>query len=139
MNKNLFISTGVKDGVLAIHDMRTHQPVKKERVHQGAINFLDTSLSSFIVTGSADKTVKKFDIISGFKQMASMPTTDAVFCGKIINNNLAITGCGDGNILAFDLDKDQCIYGYGADQMGAVHCMAVTEDMSSLITGGDSG
>ena len=139
MNKNIFISTGGKDGVLAIHDMRTHQPVKKERVHQGAINFLDSSLSSFIITGSADKTVKKFDIISGFKQMASMPTTDAVFCGKLINNNLAIAGCGDGNILAFDLDKDQCIYGYGADPMGAVHCMAPTEDMSALLTGGDSG
>jgi len=104
MSNNLFISTGVKDGVMAIHDMRTHQPIKKERVHGGAINFLDTSLSSFIITGSADKTVKKFDIISGFKQRASMPATDAVFCGKVIKENLAIVGCGDGNILAFDLD-----------------------------------
>jgi WD40 repeat protein len=66
-SKNIFISTGVKDGVLAIHDMRTHQLVKKERVHGGSINMLDTSLSSFIVTGSADKTLKKFDVISGFK------------------------------------------------------------------------
>jgi len=64
---------------------------------------LETSLSSFIVTGSADKTVKKFDIINGFKPLAVMKTTDAVFCGKIIQN-LAIAGCGDGNILAFDLD-----------------------------------
>lgn len=32
-----------------------------------------------------------------------MTTTDAVFCGKVIEN-LAICGCGDGNILAFDLD-----------------------------------
>ena len=100
---------------------------------------LDTSLSSFIVTGSADKTLKKFDVISGFKQAASMTTTDAVFCGKIIQNNLAITGCGDGNILAFNLDTNECLYGYGADQMGAVHCMAPTEDFSGLVTGGDSG
>lgn len=64
---------------------------------------LETSLSSFIVTGSADKTVKKFDIISGFKPLAVMSTTDAVFCGKVLKN-LAITGCGDGNIIAFDLD-----------------------------------
>jgi len=61
-------------------------------------------LSSLIITGSADKTLKKFDIISGFKQMASMNATDAIFCGKVVNNNLAIAGCGDGNILAFDLD-----------------------------------
>ena len=45
---------------------------------------LDTSLSGFIVTGSADKTVKKIDIIGGFKVAASMPTTDAVFCGRVI-------------------------------------------------------
>lgn len=84
MTKNLIITAGMKDGMLGIYDMRSHAPVKKERVHGGAINFLDTSLSSFIVTGSADKTVKKFDIISGFKQAASMTTTDAVFCGKVI-------------------------------------------------------
>mmetsp|Transcript_31016 Transcript_31016/g.30479 ORF Transcript_31016/g.30479 Transcript_31016/m.30479 type:complete len:86 (+) Transcript_31016:671-928(+) len=84
-------------------DMRTHQPVKKERIHQGAINMLETSLSSFIITGSADKTVKKFDIINDFKPLGVMTTTDAVFCGKVVSN-LAIAGCGDGNILAFDLD-----------------------------------
>lgn len=59
--------------------------MKKERVHGGAINFLDTSLSSFIITGSADKTVKKFDVMSGFKAAGPpMTTTDAVFCGKVI-------------------------------------------------------
>jgi WD40 repeat protein len=105
----------MKDGVLAVHDMRTHQLVKKEKVHGGAINMLDTSMSSFIVTGSADKTLKKFDIISGFKHAGTMQTTDAVFCGKIIQNNLAIAGCGDGNIIAFDLDSNECLYGYGAD------------------------
>ena len=45
---------------------------------------LETSLSSFIVTGSADKTLKKFDIMNNFKPLAVMKTTDAVFCGKII-------------------------------------------------------
>ena len=118
--------------------MRTHQPIKKERVHQGAINFLDTSLSGFVVTGSADKTVKKFDIMNNFKPVSVMTATDAIFCGKILSN-LALVGCGDGNILAFDLDQSKCLYGYGADQMGAVHCMGVTEDQKALITGGDSG
>lgn len=100
---------------------------------------LETNLSSFIVTGSADKTVKKFDIMQSFKPIAVMNTTDAVFCGKIIGGNLALTGCGDGNILAFDLDHHKVLYGYGADSLGAVHCMMPTEDMSALVTGGDSG
>jgi hypothetical protein len=64
---------------------------------------LETTLSSFIITGSADKTVKKFDIMNSYKPIAVMNTTDAVFCGKVISN-IAVAGCGDGNILAFDLD-----------------------------------
>lgn len=75
---------------------------------------LESSLSSFVVTGSADKTVKKFDVMNNFKPVAVMNTTDAVFCGKIIDN-IAIAGCGDGNILAFDLDYNKVLYGYGAD------------------------
>ena len=84
---------------------------------------LESNLSSFIITGSADKTVKKFDIMTSFKPVAVMNTTDAVFCGKVFDN-LAIVGCGDGNILAFDLDQNKVLYGYGADSLGAVHCMA---------------
>ena len=84
---------------------------------------LESNLSSFIITGSADKTVKKFDIMTSFKPVAVMNTTDAVFCGKVFDN-LAIAGCGDGNILAFDLDQNKVLYGYGADSIGAVHCMA---------------
>jgi uncharacterized protein with PQ loop repeat len=64
---------------------------------------LETSLSSFIITGSADKTVKKFDIMNSYKPISVMNTTDSIFCGKVISN-IAICGCGDGNILAFDLD-----------------------------------
>mmetsp|Transcript_27065 Transcript_27065/g.20249 ORF Transcript_27065/g.20249 Transcript_27065/m.20249 type:complete len:90 (+) Transcript_27065:732-1001(+) len=88
---------------------------------------LETSLSSFIITGSADKTVKKFDIINGFKPLGVMKTTDAVFCGKTLHN-ITLVGCGDGNLLAFDLDQNKCLYGYGADSMGAVHCMQVMAD-----------
>ena len=29
--------------------------------------------------------------------------------------NIVIVGCGDGNILAYDLDNGQCLYGYGVD------------------------
>lgn len=140
VNKNIIISVGQKDGALCVHDMRTHQLIKKERIHQGAINFLDTSLSSFIVTGSADKTLKKFDIMNSFKPISVSTATDAIFCGTLLQN-LCIVGCGDGNILAFDLDQPngKCLYGYGADSIGAVNCMKVTEDKKALVTGGDSG
>lgn len=56
-----------------------------------------------MVTGSADKTVKVFDPLQGFKPLSTMTATDSVFCGKVIGNRLAVAGCGDGNILAYDL------------------------------------
>ena len=61
------MSSGLKDGQLVLHDMRSHQVISKTRIHGGAVNLLDTTLSGFIVTGSADKTIKTFDIMQGCK------------------------------------------------------------------------
>lgn len=137
-NSNIIMSTGLKDGFLVVHDMRSHAIIAKNRIHTGAINLLESSLSGFAVTGSADKTIKTFDIFNGFKPLSVMNTTDAVFCGEVLQN-LVIAGCGDGNILCFNMDNSECLYGYGADQAGAVHCMMINEDADCLVTGGDSG
>lgn len=137
-NNNIIMSAGLKDGVLAVHDMRTQKLVSKNRVHNAAINLLDSSPSGFAVTGSADKTIKVFDILNGYKPLSVMNTTDAVFCGTVLQN-LIVVGCGDGNILCFDSDTNQCLFGYGADQAGAVHCMAINDSADCLVTGGDSG
>jgi hypothetical protein len=48
------------------------------------------------------------------KPINKMQTTDAVFCGEALEN-LIIVGCGDGNILCFDIDSGECLYGYGVD------------------------
>jgi WD40 repeat protein len=85
--------------------MRTHKPVKKERIHNAAINMLECSKSGVIVTGSADKTIKTFDILDLFRPLSSLNATDAVFCGEVLEN-LIITGCGDGNILGFNMDTN---------------------------------
>ena len=61
-----------------------------------------------------------------------------MFCGEVISN-LCVVGCGDGNILCFDLDKNECLYGYGCDTAGAVHCMGINNDQDCIVTGGDSG
>ena len=73
------------------------------------------------------------------KPMATMNATDAVFCGQAVDS-LVVAGCGDGNLLAFNLRKGgDCLYGFGADDVGAVHCMQVAPDRKSLVTGGDAG
>jgi WD40 repeat protein len=68
-----------------------------------------------------------------------MDATDAVFCGEAIGS-LVLTGCGDGNILLYDLNKgSEPLWGYGVDNVGAVHCLKVTPDRKAVVTGGDSG
>jgi len=52
---------------------------------------------------------------------------------------LLIAGCEDGNILAFDLKNLECLWGYGADEAGAVHCIKIAPDHRSLVTAGDAG
>ena len=72
MNSNLILSTGLKDGRLVAHDMRTHKPVSQNQIHGGAINMLASSMSGFIVTGAADKTIKTFDIFNSLKNVGQM-------------------------------------------------------------------
>lgn len=61
-DNSIVLSSGLKDGVLNIFDMRTQNPVFKDIIHGGAINFLAVTSSGNIITASADKTVKLFEI-----------------------------------------------------------------------------
>lgn len=67
-----------------------------------------------------------------------MKATDAVFCGDIYENFL-VAGCGDGNILGYNLDTLQCLYGFGCDNKGGVKCVKILPSQSRIVTGGDSG
>jgi outer membrane protein assembly factor BamB len=67
-----------------------------------------------------------------------MVATDAVMCGEALEGIL-IVGSGDGNILAFNMENGECLYGYGVDQKGAVHCLGINDDKDCIVTGGDSG
>lgn len=74
-------------------------------------------MQNFIITGSADGTIKLIDLVAGFKPVCSMKATEAVFCVEHIYN-MTIAGCGDGNILVFDNDSGECLYGFGAMNKG---------------------
>lgn len=136
---NLIATSGLKDGKLNVFDMRTCKPVSSEIVHKGAINFLEFSKDGILVTGSADKTVKAFQLDNLGTPALEMNTTDAVFCGETLGS-LVVTGCGDGNLLVFDMTRGpEPLYGYGADPVGALHCLRITPDRKGIVTGGDSG
>ena len=63
------------------------------------------------MTGSADKTIKVIDVLSGFKIFGQFETSDAVFTLETVYN-LTIAGCGDGNLIVFDNDTGECLYGF---------------------------
>ena len=91
------------------------------------------------MTGSADKSIKTFQLGNLGQPDQVMMTTDAVFCGETLGN-LIVAGCGDGNMLVFDIRQgSELLYGYGADPVGALHCLKITPDRKAVLTGGDSG
>ena len=79
-------------------------------IYQIWVIIANFSLRVIVITGSADKTIKLIDIESGFKEFGTMKTTDAVYCMETIHN-LTLAGTGDGNILCYDNDTLECLYG----------------------------
>ena len=73
---SLVLSAGQRDGKLNVFDMRTGQAVKSAAVHRGAINFLAVSqMTGNLVTGSADRELKIFDLRAGSGQQLQAVTT----------------------------------------------------------------
>ena len=83
------------------------------------------------------------DIWSGFKHFGEMESTSPVHCVETIHN-LTIAGAEDGNVLAYDNDLQECLWGYiiedfrdinnenmntfGAMESGAVKEIQITTD-----------
>jgi WD40 repeat protein len=138
LDTNLIISVGMNDGVLSAIDMRTHSKIFSKRIHSGSINFMETNNSNLVITGSADKTIKILDITKNFEEIAIMKATDSIFCGDLYESTLVL-GCGDGNLLTYNLDSFECIYGYGADEKGVVKDIKILPEKKKVIATGESG
>lgn len=89
-----------------------------------------------IITASSDKTIKILDIQNNFNEITCLKTTDSVVCGDIFENFLAL-GCADGNMLGYDLNTLECLYGYGCDNKGSINCIKIMPDLCRIITAGD--
>lgn len=140
INSNLILTSGVNDGVVNCFDMKSSEKVFSKRLHSGAINLLKSaSMSNLVFTGSADKTIKVLDVLNGFSEINSMKSTDAVFCGDLLESSFLVAGCGDGSILGYDLNKFDCVWGYGVEETGGVRCVHIEKAKNRIITGGDSG
>ena len=138
IDTNLILTVGSNDGVMNVFDMRTNNIIFSNKIHNGSINLIDTNYSNMIITGSADKSIKIFDITKSFKQIAQMKTTDSILCGDV-NNSFIAVGCIDGNMLAYNMDTLECLFGYGCESNGGVKLIKILPDKKKIITAGDSG
>lgn len=82
--------------------------------------------------------MKIFDIVNNFGEIGNLKTTDSVVCGEILNSFLAI-GCADGNLISYNLDNLDCLYGYGCDNKGSINTLKILPEMNRIITAGDCG
>ena len=51
-----------------------------------------------------------FDILSGFKCFKTSKATSEVFCLEVFHN-LLMAGGADGNMLVYDTNNGECLYG----------------------------
>ena len=118
--------------------MRDHSCVFSKVIHRGSVNFISSTMSSTLVTGSADSSCKILDVFMGFNVRNTLNASSAVLCGEIVDN-LVVTGGADGNVIVFNMDTGDACFGFGADNVGGVNCLGVTSNKKKLITGGDKG
>lgn len=66
--------------MICVFDMRSHKPIMQEKTQNGAINLLQITDRGQLVTGSADASVKIYDI-GNSKPLATSKVTAGVLCG----------------------------------------------------------
>jgi WD40 repeat protein len=69
-------------------------------------------ICELVITGSADKTGKIIDLVKGFKQVGTLKASEAIFDIDLVYN-LTVAGLGDGNVMVYDNDTCECLYGLG--------------------------
>ena len=137
VDSNLVTSVG-KDGKLVFVDLRDNNCVFSQVVHRGAINVVKSVLNNTVVTASADGTAVVWDVNMGFQPRATLKANGGIFCGEVVGNLFAC-GCADGNLIVFDMDTQEALFGFGVENVGGVNCIGISQNRRKLISGGDGG
>ena len=103
-------------------------------VHKGSVNCLN-AYKDFIITASADHTYRVIDT-NNFKQRGHVDTKDMIFAVER-NDNLIILGTGGGNILVYDAQTNECLYGYGVMKKGCCRLLGLNRKKTRLVCAGE--
>ncbi|KAI8615660.1 WD40-repeat-containing domain protein [Chytriomyces sp. MP71] len=142
------------DRSVRLWNLETRQVLRQFQGHNDQVQSLSISLPHLraarasveskggtpkLVTASADKTVKIWDIDTGICLKTLFGHESAVMC--VASDTLRIvTGTTDNRIIVFDLESGKQMHSMGVDHMlgmGAINCCALSD--TKIITGGEDG
>ena len=136
-NKNYAITSGI-DGLINVINLNNIKIIFSQYIHQGIISFLSTTKNNFLISTGVDKLIKVFDMQKNFIQIGEMRSTDKILIAHNIENIL-ITGCIDGNLLCYNIDLMECIWGYCCVKKGGVKFCNIINEKNKIVTIGEDG
>lgn len=135
INENsLVVTAGQKDGKLIIYDLRESRPIYSKKVHLGSINTI-LSYKEMLITGSADKKVKLFDI-KNLENNQTFEVSESVEVGKNVDS-AALFGLSNGFLVCLDLNQKKICYNFGCSKSGAVRVIETCLENNSILIGSD--
>ncbi|KAJ3231247.1 hypothetical protein HDU81_003902 [Chytriomyces hyalinus] len=143
------------DRTVRLWNLETRQVLRQFTGHQDHVQSLSISLPHMraarasieskggapkLVTASADKTVKVWDISTGACLNTLFGYESSVMC--VASDTLRIvSGTADNRILVFDVESGRLMHSMGVDRMGggngAIQCCVLSD--TRIMTGGDDG
>ena len=133
-DQNVILTTGLNDGTLVAHDMRSHVAIFVQQIHTGSVNCL-SAYKDCIITASADHYYRIIDF-NGFKSRSHVDTQDMLFAVERCKD-LLILGTGGGNVLVYDLQSGECLYGYGVMKKGCCRLLGLNTNKTRLACAGE--
>ena len=137
-NVNKLVSSLI-NGQIYVWDLSAKKIDFSINAHKSAIWSMLKLSNDHIVTGSSDKMIKIWDILSGMNE----PTIKlrghkaTVFCLGEIEKNKLLSGSEDRTIKLWDLEQKKCIMSLDDPNGSKINCLHILPDPGFIITGGD--
>ncbi len=134
-NNNLVITSGY-DGIINVINLNNLKIIYSKCIYNGNISFISITINNFLIT-TGEKLIKVFDIQKNFIQIGEMKSTDQILKADILGSIL-ITGCQDGNLLCYNIDLMECIWGYCCVKKGGIKFCNIIKEKNKIITIGEN-
>jgi WD40 repeat protein len=134
--KNNLIITSGYDGFINVINLNNLKIIYSKCIYNGNISFISITINNFLIT-TGEKLIKVFDIQKNFIQIGEMKSTDKILKSDILGSIL-ITGCQDGNLLCYNIDLMECIWGYCCVKKGGVKFCNIIKEKNKIITIGEN-